>query len=244
MALGADIILLTAIVFMIAYIFFSFLAMPFAMQLACAALTALVIAATVNKFFLKDKKNGLSYRNFLTYLIWQGEDYAKTLLSSAYGEGYEDMGEYVKKDGKAVFLWTKYGRLSADTLVRLCRICTKEGIREAKILTTNPDKKALSFVKRFGDVAVTFDSFKPLYKKLKSKDLLPSVKREKNDKRRYLKLVLESAFTRKNGFRFAGVSMLLVAISFLTPFSDYYLALASVNLVFALVCLIRSLIDK
>lgn len=245
MALGADIILLTAIVFLIAYILFSFLSMPFALQLACAILATVVIITTVCKFLRKDKKNGMSYRNFLTYLIWQGEDYAKELIKSvAVDKVFEDKGEYVTLDGTALFLWTKYGRLSADSLVRLYRICVKNGIPRAKILTTNPDKKSLSFVKRFGEVIITFDSFKPLYKKLKAQDKLPAVKKDKTDKKEWLKLVLESAFTRKNGFRFVGVSLLLVAISIVTPFSDYYLALASINLLFALACLIKSIREK
>lgn len=245
MAFGVDIILLTAIVFLIAYILFSFLSMPFALQLACAILATVVIISTVNKFLYRDKKRGMNYRNFLTYLIWQGEDYAKELIkNAAVDKAFEDKGEYVLIDDTAIFLWTKYGRLSADSLVRLYRICVKEGIPHAKILTTNPDKKSLSFVKRFGDVVITFDSFKPLYKKLKREDKLPAVKKDKTDKKQFLKLILESAFTRKNGFRFVGVSLLLVAISFVTPFSDYYLVLASINLIFALACVVKSIVGK
>ena len=245
MAFGVDIILLTAIVFLIAYILFSFLSMPFALQLVCAALATIVIVATVNKFFCKDRKRGMNYRNFLTYLIWQGEDYTKELLKSvAKDKVFEDKGEYVMIQDTAVFLWTKYGRLSADSLVRLYRICVKDGIRQAKILTTNPDKKSLSFVKRFAEVVITFDSFKPLYKQLKSQNTLPDLKTDKIDKRRFFKLILESAFTRKNGFRFVGVSVLLVAISFVTPFANYYLTLATINLIFALACVIKSLSGK
>ena len=91
---------------------------------------------------------------------------------------------------------------------------------------------------------ITFDSFKPLYKQLKSQNTLPDLKTDKIDKRQFFKLILESAFTRKNGFRFVGVSVLLVAISFVTPFANYYLTLATINLIFALACVIKSFSGK
>lgn len=243
MAYFFDVILLTIIIFIIAYILLSFVAMPFAMQLVTSMLTTFVIVGSICKIFFRDKKHAMSYRNFITYLIWQGEDYTKTLLSDVTdSKNIEDKGEYLLTDDTAVFLWTKYGRLSADTLVRLYRICAKDGIKKAKILTTNSDKKSLSFVKRFGDVVITFESFKPLYRKLKSLNRLPQVQNQKVNRIQLLSLIFESAFTRRNGFRFVAVSLLLVAISLVTPFSDYYLILASINLILAITCLIRSFI--
>lgn len=245
MALIIDILLMTTIIFLISYILLAFLEMSFALQIISAMLMTFVISSLIYKLFLKDKKGSMSYRNFLTYLIWQGEDYAKTLIAKTEKDKpFEDRGEYVLSGDTAIFLWTKYGRLSADTLVRLYRICIKDDIKKAYILTTNLDKKSLSFVKRFCDVMIVFDSFRPLYRKLKAKNDLPVVKSQKISKKQIIKTVMSSAFTRKNGFRFVAVSLLLLTISFVTPFTNYYMILASVNLIFATMCLIASLIKR
>lgn len=245
MALIIDILLMTTIIFLISYILLAFLEMSFTLQIILAILITFVISSLIYKLFLKDKKGAMSYRNFLTYLIWQGEDYAKNLIAETEKDKpFEDRGEYVLSGDTAIFLWTKYGRLSADTLVRLYRICIKDEIKKAYILTTNLDKKSLSFVKRFCDVIIVFDSFRPLYRKLKAKDRLPVVKSQKISKKQILNAILNTAFTRKNGFRFVAVSLLLLMISFVTPFTDYYMVLASVNLIFATACLVRSMVKK
>lgn len=245
MALIIDIILITTITFLVSYIFLSFLEMSFLLQLICAMLCAFVISSIIYKLFFKDKKGTMSYRNFLTYLIWKGEDYAKTLISSSNKDKtYEDRGEYIMLDDTAIFLWTKYGRLSADTLVRLYRICIKDDIKKAYIITTNTDKKSLSFVKRFCDVIMVFDNFKPLYKKLRQQNILPEVKSQKTSKKQIFSAIFHTAFTRKNAVRFVCVSILLLAISFVTPFTNYYIFLSSLNLIFATICLVASIKRK
>lgn len=219
--------------------------MYFALHIICAMLITFVICSIIYKSLFKDKKGIMSYRNFLTYLIWQGEDYTKSLIASVNPDkACEDKGEYILLDDTAIFIWTKYGRLSADTLVRLYRICVKENIPKAYILTTNLDKKSLSFVKRFGDVVINFDSFRPLYKKLKSENSLPVPKCQKVSKKQLFSMIFETAFTRKNAFRFVLISLLLLAISFVTPFANYYLTLASINLILATACLIRSFVKR
>ncbi len=245
MSVILDLFLLTIITFIASYICLSFLTMSIGVKLLCCVLISVVISSIVKKILFKNNTQHINYRKFVTYLIWQGEDKAKELLSNLCADcGFEDRGEYVIADGKAIFLWTKYGAISADMIVKFYRSCKKDGISDAYVLTTNSDKKMMALVKSFGDVTLTFSTFKPIYKKLQQQEKLPDDIREKIPAAQLLKLIFHSAFTRKNGFRFVGVSLLLLSISFFTPFGKYYLTLASINIILALVCLVKALKDK
>ncbi|MDE5549265.1 MAG: hypothetical protein K2J13_03335 [Clostridia bacterium] len=245
MSIILDLALLTFIIFIASYICLSFLTMSIGVKLLCCALITIVVASLIKKLLFKGKSNEINYRKFVTYLIWQGEDKAKELLKELCVDGdFVDNGDYVVAHGKAIFLWTKYGAISADTIVKFYRTCKKNSINEAYVLTTNRDKKMMSLIKSFGDVTITFCTFKPVYKHLKTQSKLPTDIREKIPPAQLVKLIFHTAFTRKNGFRFAGVSLLLLAISFFTPFGKYYLVLASINLVLAVVCLVKTLRDK
>ena len=245
MSIILDLILLTFIIFISSYICLSFLTMGLGIKLLCSALITIVIVTLVKKILLKGKSQDINYRKFVTYLIWQGEDKAKELLRSLCADGeFEDNGEYVVINGKAIFLWTKYGSISADTIVKFYRICKKNSVDSAYVLTTNSDKKMIALVKSFGDVTISFSTFKSVYRHLKKQNKLPNDIREKIPTSQLVKLIIGSAFTRKNGFRFVGISILLLAISYFTPFGRYYLILASINLILALICLIKAFQDK
>ncbi len=245
MAILLDLILLTIIIYLGSYIMLSFLSMGLAFNLICSALITIVAITLIKKIMLKNSSQNIKYRKFVTYLIWQGEDTAKTLLRDLCGAArFEDRGEYVLIDGKAVFLWTKYGAVSPDTVVRFYRACKKDEVSQAYILSTNCDKKTMAFVKSFGDVSLSFSTFKQVYRSLKKQNKLPSDIKEKVPTAQLLKLIFQSAFNRKNGFRFAGISVLLLAISFFTPFRNYYITLAAINLALSASCLIASFIRR
>ena len=245
MSVILDLMLLTSIIFIASYICLSFLSIGLGIKLLCSALITIVISSLVKRLLFKGKSNEINYRKFVTYLIWQGEDKAKELLKELCADSdFEDNGDYVVAKGKAIFLWTKYGSISADTIVKFYRTCKKNSIDEAYVLTTNSDKKMMALVKTFGDVTISFYTFKPIYRHLRKINKLPSDIREKIPPAQLIKLIFNSAFTRKNGFRFVGISLLLLAISFFTPFGKYYITLATINLVLAAVCLVKTLKDK
>lgn len=185
----------------------------------------------------------MSYRKYVTHLIWQGEEYTKSILAKLCENkrDFQDMGEYVLIDGKPVFLWTKYGSISADTMVKYYRICKKNNILKAYILTTNGDKKTTAFMKNFGDIILVYTNFKQVYNSVKKENLLPQDSKTKIPAKQVLSMIMQTAFTRKNGFRFIGISLLLLLISFVTPFTNYYIALAGINLAFAITCMAVSL---
>ncbi len=185
----------------------------------------------------------MSYRKYVTYLIWQGEDYTKEVIAKlcANKKIFQDMGEYIIVDDTPVFIWTKYGSISADTMVKYYRICKKNNFQKAYILTTNGDKKTTAFIKNFGGVMLIYSNFKQVYSAVKKNDLLPQDSKNKIPAKQMFAMILQTAFTRKNGFRFIGVSLLLLLISFVTPFTNYYIAIASVNLAFAIACMAVSL---
>ena len=213
------------------------------LRLILSALISIVVVSTIRRAFFKPRNNKISYRRYVTYLIWQGEDYAKEVIAKLCQDKkqFQDMGEYILVDNTPVFLWTKYGAISADTMVRYYRICKKNNLQKAFILTTNGDKKTTAFVKNFGDVMLIYSNFRQVYNAVKKNDMLPQDSKNKIPAKQMLSMIMQTAFTRKNGFRFIGVSLLLLLISFVTPFTNYYIAIASVNLALAIACMAVSL---
>lgn len=243
MAMFIDFILLTLTTFVTAYIGVYFLPLNLATRLILSALITIVAVSIIRRLFFKSRNNKISYRRYVTYLIWQGEDYAKSILAKLCENkrDFQDMGEYVLIDGNPVFIWTKYGSISADTMVKYYRICKKNNLQKAYILTTNGDKKTTAFMKNFGDVILAYSNFKQVYNAAKNQNLLPKERKNKIPAKQMLTMILQTAFTRKNGFRFIGISLMLLLISFVTPFTNYYIALASINLAISITCMAVSL---
>lgn len=243
MAIILDLILLTLTTFVTAYIGAYFLPLNLPLRLILSALISIVVVSTIRRAFFKPRNNKMSYRRYVTYLIWQGEDHAKEVIAKLCQDKkqFQDMGEYILVDDTPVFLWTKYGAISADTMVRYYRICKKNNLQKAFILTTNGDKKTTAFVKSFGDVMLIYSNFRQVYNAVKKNDMLPQDSKNKIPTKQMLSMIMQTAFTRKNGFRFIGISLLLLLISFVTPFTNYYIAIASVNLALAIACMAVSL---
>ncbi|MDE7191408.1 MAG: hypothetical protein K2O35_02945 [Clostridia bacterium] len=243
MAIILDLILLTLTTFVTAYIGAYFLPLNLPLRLILSASISIVIVSTIRRVFFKPRNNKMSYRRYVTYLIWQGEDHAKEVIAKLCQDKkqFQDLGEYILIDNTPVFLWTKYGAISADTMVRYYRICKKNNLQKAFILTTNGDKKTTAFIKNFGDVMLIYSNFRQVYNAVKKNDMLPQDSKNKIPAKQMLSMIMQTAFTRKNGFRFIGVSLLLLLISFVTPFTNYYIAIASVNLALAIACMAVSL---
>ena len=126
-------------------------------------------------------------------------------------------------------------------MVRYYRICKDNNLVKAYILTTNGDKKTSALIKSFGDIMLVYSNFKSIYKVGKRLDVLPQATRNKIPLRQFMGMIFQTAFTRKNGFRFIGISLLLLLISFVTPFASYYITIASINLILAVACLVVSM---
>ncbi len=120
MAIIFDLILMTLTIFVATYVGVYFLPFNLPMRLILSALITFALTTFIGRILFKPRDNKISYRRFITYLIWQGEGYTKQLLHSLCGNShsFEDKGDYVLIDGKAVFLWTKYGATAADYRVR------------------------------------------------------------------------------------------------------------------------------
>ncbi|MDE6276384.1 MAG: hypothetical protein K2M75_07630 [Clostridia bacterium] len=243
MAIILDLILVTMTVFISSYIGVYFLPLNLPLRLVLSALITIVTVSLIRRIFFKPRNNRMSYRKYVTYLIWQGEDYTKDTVERLCKDKreFKDMGEYILIDNTPVFIWTKYGSISADTMVKYYRTCKKNNMQKAYILTTNGDKKTTAFIKNFGDVMLIYCNFKQVYNAVRKNDLLPLDSKNKIPAKQMLTMIFQTAFTRKNAFRFIGISLLLLVISFVTPFTNYYIAIASVNLALAIACMAVSI---
>ncbi len=117
MAIFIDLILLTLTTFVSAYIGLYFLPLNLPMRLILSALITFVAVSFIRRFFFKSRNNKMSYRKYVTHLIWQGEEYTKSILAKLCENkrDFQDMGEYVLIDGKPVFLGTNSGSVLANT---------------------------------------------------------------------------------------------------------------------------------
>lgn len=201
-----------------------------------AALCVAVLAALAVRCVTKNERR-LSYRDFATYCMLEGEDCVRALLQSLAGERYADCGQWLYVDGKIVFLWVKFGGLSADSAANIYRVCRDHKLEKAYLLTAAKDRKNIAMMRRFCKSYIVFIDLKTLYNALKKRGKLPAVKPHRLPLPETAKLAFAGAFTKKNGVRLLIAAAVLVGASFLTPLTTYYLTLAGITLALSAVCL-------
>lgn len=200
------------------------------------AISAAVLLALIVRNTRKSKRN-LRYRDFATYCMLQGDSYVRDLIKDLAGNRYEDCGQWIHVDGKDVFLWVKFGGISADTAANFYRVCRDNGIRKAYLLSAAKDRKNTALIRRYCDAYFVSVDLKALYNALAQAEKLPNIKPKKLPFRHNVRLALSVAFTRKNGVRLLAAAAVMVGVSFLTPFTTYYLTISAITLILAAACM-------
>lgn len=207
------------------------IAVKAAVSVCCGVLFALILAA----FARNPSNKGASYNEFVTYCIMQQDKAIEDIYAalSLPLQKTQTQGLYTSSQG-ALWLNVKFAKPSKDFAVTVYRQCLSLGISKVTVLCSDYDKTALSFVHALPDVKIKFKTLKPLYKAAKKQKLLSSLP-IKIKRQSALKSMLPAIFSAKNSYRFLLTSAVLFLFSLLTPMRTYYITMASVALLLAVV---------
>ncbi len=187
------------------------------------------------------RKHSMRYADFVTYLIVNGDEKLLDIVKEL-----DSTLSIIKKDnmylwnGVPIFLWLKFGNISADSIVAMCNTCKKYNFSQAYVIASSKDKNALSLSKKLCQINLTFYDLKNIYKSAEKSNILPKKQKYKGYYKQTFLLVLSTIFDNKNTKRYMFVSFVLLLLSFLTPLWVYYLTLSSISLVLAVICIIKN----
>lgn len=222
-------------VFVISFIVCGFLTAKFAVKLTVSFFVSIAAVCLIAYLVRGGKRGFPDYRSFVTYCILSDEEkiaalFEKTgLITSAEISD----GVYPAPDGAAC-LYLKFSKPSRDYIVTLYKNCVKNGIKKLTVWCAAFERAGVAIACTLPEVEIRFRTLRPLFKKVKKqgllsgKDILPAP-------RPTLKTLLPIVFNTKNSYRFALVAVILYAFSLLTPLKAYYITVATVSLVLAVI---------
>lgn len=207
-------------------------------------LFAFIVGTSIALYLFSRKigrKNTMRYEDFVTYLIVEGEDKLVSIVKCMDDSLSIDKKDNVYFFGSVpVFVWLKFGNISADSIVAMCKTCKKYNFSKAYVIASSKDKNALTLSKKLCQINLMFYDLKNIYKYAEKSNLIPKNIKYKGYYRQTFLFVLSTIFDSKNIKRYMLVSTILLVLSFLTPLTSYYLTLSSISLAFAIVCVIKN----
>lgn len=222
-------------VFVLSFILCGLLTARFAVKLAVSFFASIAATCIFAYLVRGGRKRRTDYRSFVTYCILADE---KEVVPYFVRAGYvkdttPDDGLYPAENG-AVSLFLKFSCPSRDNIVALYKKCREKGIKKLTVLCARFERPTTAVACAMPEVEIKFVTLKPLYKKLKKSGALDG-EAVRPAPHATLKTLLPVIFSTKNSYRFAGASLLLYALSLLTPLKAYYIAVATVTLALAVV---------
>lgn len=222
-------------VFVLSFILCGLLTAKFAVKLTVSFLVS-IAAVCLIAFLVRGGRRGFpDYRSFVTYCILSDEEkiaalFEKTgLIKSAEISD----GVYPAPDGAAC-LYLKFSKPSRDYIVTLYKNCVKNKIKKLTVWCAAFERAGVAIACTLPEVEIRFRTLRPLFKKVKKQRLL-SGEDIRPAQRPTLKTLIPIVFNTKNSYRFAVVAVVLYAFSLLTPLKAYYITVATVALVLAVI---------
>lgn len=205
------------------------------------ALTGLIVISFVQK--LNNSK--VNYKNFELYVNVNGTDYIYDKLI----EVFKNM-EFEKKDGYLIsplnimiICSTKFGNISPDEILKYSKMAKNENVEKCYLIAKELPKNAAITLFNFAD-NLKFIPLKIVFKLLKSKKMLSDKLNIKLGKLNYSNNIFDIIFDKSNIKKFLFVAIILFAFSFIIPFKIYYIILGSINILLAIICIIRGKSEK
>ena len=242
LAFISDIIFTFLIATLFSLCLFRFLGISFWISLAlavlCGTLTTLsmgaALAAKRKHAFLK-KSDEMKKQKLFTHLAPLSDEekteYFKTALERSLKE------KQVKRFGKLrlctdsdfYFLHFKFSPVTADEISSFSRL--KTGKKHKILFCSNIEENAKSLCASL-DISVVTDN--ELYLALKAENLIPEKFLGENVSDKKIRRTLKLWFSKANARRFLTSGALILFVSWLTPFSYYYLIMSAILLLLAL----------
>lgn len=222
-------------VFVVSFVICGLLTAKFAVKLTVSFLISVAAVCTIACIMKRAKRKSPDYRSFVTYCVLSDESETADLLHKAgfIADPVPDDGFYPTNDGAAC-LYVRFSKPSRDHIVTLYKKCVKKGIGKLTVWCAEYERAGVAVACTLPDVEIKFRTLKPLYKKARKAGLLAGGK-VKSSQKRSVKTLLPVVLSTRNSYRFAFSSLILFALSFLTPLRIYYITVAAIVLVIAVI---------
>ncbi len=205
------------------------------------ALTGLIVISFIQK--LNNSK--VNYKNFELYVNVNGTDYIYDKLI----EVFKNM-EFEKKDGYLIsplnimiICSAKFGNISPDEILKYSKMAKKENVEKCYLIAKELPKNAAITLFNFAN-NLKFIPLKIVFKLLKSQKMLSDKLNIKLGKLNYSNNIFDIIFDKSNIKKFLFVAIILFAFSFIIPLKIYYIILGSINILLAIICIIRGKSEK
>ena len=228
---------------LLAFLFFVRLTGSIAVGATSAVLSVLILLMIPALFHPRTPRKLLSKRNFIRYILLNGNSALKELVQTSFASGpllQEAEGHTVLSGDRRVLIYYayKFGSLSEEDVAKSYRLAKKYDCPEIYALTNHLDRKALA-VTEYIPQRFTVTSASALYKYLLKKSLIPP--KESLEKRNgKISRFLKSALNEHNAkfYIWAGLSTALLAM--FTPITTYYIVFSFLNLALSIACVLLS----
>lgn len=222
-------------VFVVSFVLCGLVTARYAIKLAVSFLTAIAATCVLAYIVRGGKKRRTDYRSFVTYCILADEkDVVPFFVKAGFmRDGTQDDGLYEAQNGAAC-LHLKFSSPSRDNIAALYKKCRSKGIKKLSVWCARFDRPVVAIACAMPEVEIRFHTLKPLYRKLKKLGALDE-EAVRPAPHASLKSMLPLVFSTKNSYRFAAAALVLYVLSLLTPLKAYYIAVATVTLVLAVI---------
>lgn len=222
-------------IFVLSFVLCGLITSSLAVKLTVSILVSVASVCTAAYFVRGGRRRSPDYRSFVTYCILSDEDIIADLFVKA---GFIKIGEisdgfYPTADGAAC-LYLKFSKPSRDYIVTLYKKCVKNGIKKLTVWCVDFERTGVGIACTLPEAEIKFKTLRPLYKKVKKAGLL-SGKDVRPAPLGSIKTLLPLILSTRNSYRFAFVSLILYGLSMLTPLKTYYITVATIVLVLAVV---------
>lgn len=233
-----DFILTKAFIFVLCLLLLTIFISNIWLNIAVSSIVTIFISI-LSHIISQRKPKHTGYKAFEMSCIIQGNNYVCTMLERILSTNYTLSDDtLVSNNGKQIIIPSvKFGNVSADELLKLSR--KYQDLDKIYLVAVSIDRKAQLIMHNFAK-NIVFISLLDTYKYLKKRKMLPQNIPTTAPRKRLSKAILDVIFTRANIRRFLFVAVILLTTSLLLPFKTYYITLGGINVLLAIICLVRT----
>lgn len=210
------------------------------LSLAISFIGTFLLSLIFDKLRDISHKNDFNYQKFSRHCVMSGNIEVYNLMEKLLvNENYEKTDKYIllnRKERKELIVASvKYGTVTPDEIIGYRRTAINVGASKLYLICKNLDRKSATIGGNM-DISFTFIPLRLFYKILKKHNISPVYSTINNKRPSKLSNFLGIFFSKSNGKRFVFVSIVLLVMSYFIPFRTYYLVVAAISLIFALIC--------
>ncbi len=204
-----------------------------------------IFGIIIISFVQKINKSRVNYKNFELYVSVHGAGYIYDKLILLFDDmKFSRKDDFlISPDQIMIVCSAKFGNVSPDEILKYSKLAKTQEAKKCYLIAKELPKNAAITIANFAE-NIKFIPLKVVFKLLKSQKLLPDKLGIKIGKLNYSSNVFDIIFDKSNVKKFLLVAIILYGFSFLIPFKTYYIVLGSINILLAIICLVRGRSQK